>query len=238
MSNQSKLRVLIVDDEPLAHEVVLTYIKERDDLLVVGQCYSGSEALEFVKSNNVDLIFLDIEMPVLTGFDFLSVLTNKPQVIITSAYQEYALEGFNMDVADYLLKPFRFDRFQQAIEKVKVRLTSKQEGSPGHNSEITRASNKTIFVKVDKKQIQVELAEVSCFEAYGNYVKVWRNQNALLTPKTLSSFEHTLPKEVFVRVHKSHIINKAMIDFIEADSVTLKCGKKVSIGKQFKHNLQ
>jgi len=237
MEKPSSLRVLIVDDEPLAHEVVLTYINERDDLTVVGQCYAGPEALEFVKKTPVDLIFLDIEMPVITGFDFLSVLTEKPQVIITSAYQEYALEGFNMDVADYLLKPFRFDRFQQAVEKVKQRLNSTEDATNKTINVATPASAKSIFIKVDKKQIQIELAEVSCFEAYGNYVKVWREQQALLTPKTLSSFEQSLPLDMFVRVHKSAIINKTMIDFIEADTVTLKDGKSIAIGRQFKHNL-
>ncbi len=237
MEKPSQLSVLIVDDEPLAHEVVLTYINERDDLKVVGQCYSGSEALDFVKKTPVDLIFLDIEMPVLTGFDFLSVLKEKPQVIITSAYQEYALEGFNMDVADYLLKPFRFDRFQQAIDKVKQRLISTENSTNKSINEATLIPAKSIFIKVDKKQIQIELAEVSCFEAYGNYVKVWREKQALLTPKTLSSFEQSLPLDMFVRVHKSAIINKTMIDYIEADTVTLKNGKSIAIGRQFKHNL-
>jgi len=163
MAENSSLRVLIIDDEPLAHEVVITYRKERDDLIVVGQCYSGPEALAFIKKTPVDLIFLDIEMPVLTGFDFLSVLTEKPQVIITSAYQEYALEGFNMDVADYLLKPFRFDRFQQAIDKVKLRLNVNSEKSSQLTRESVDLQPLSIFIKVDKKQIQIELAQVSCF---------------------------------------------------------------------------
>jgi DNA-binding LytR/AlgR family response regulator len=237
MDENISLRVLIVDDEPLAHEVVITYIKERDDLIVVGQCYSGPEALAFIKQTAVDLIFLDIEMPVLTGFDFLSVLTDKPQVIITSAYQEYALEGFNMDVADYLLKPFRYDRFQQAIDKVKQRLNVNIEKPNQRIRESVDLEPQSIFIKVDKKQIQIELAQVSCFEAYGNYVKVYRDLQAMLTPKTLRSFEQSLPKAIFIRVHKSTIINKTMIDFIEGDTVTLKDGKKVSIGKQYKHNL-
>ena len=235
--NNTQLKVLIVDDEPLAHEVILTYIKQRDDLKVIGQCYSGTDAIEFVKENQVDLIFLDIEMPVLTGFDFLSVLENKPQVIITSAYQEHALEGFNMDVADYLLKPFRYTRFSQAIDKVKQRLATISPAQTPVQPSAQDETNATLFIKVDRKQVQIELNEVSCFEAYGNYVKVWRDNKALLTPRTLTSFEKTLPESQFIRIHKSAIINKRMIDFIEADSVTLTDGKMVAIGKSFRHNL-
>ncbi|WDE08755.1 response regulator transcription factor [Thalassomonas viridans] len=228
------LRVLIVDDEPLAHEVVITYLNECQDLELAGQCYSGAEALAFVKENPVDLIMLDIEMPVLTGFDFLSMLPQKPQVVITSAYQEYALEGFNMDVTDYLLKPFRFDRFMQAIDKVKQRRLQTQ---PQATETGSQNDGQTIFIKVDRKQVQVNLAEISCFEAYGNYVKVWRNNRALLTPKTLTSFEQSLPGKQFVRVHKSAIVNYRMIDYIEGDTLKLTDGKEVAIGKQFKKNL-
>ncbi|WP_281557895.1 LytTR family DNA-binding domain-containing protein [Thalassomonas sp. RHCl1] len=228
------LRILIVDDEPLAHEVVITYINECPGLQLVGQCYSGTEALAFVKENPVDLIMLDIEMPVLTGFDFLSLLPEKPQVVITSAYQEYALEGFNMDVSDYLLKPFRFDRFKQAIDKVKQRIHQAKIKEPEVNDQ---AGNQNIFIKVDRKQVQINLAEISCFEAYGNYVKVWRDRQALLTPKTLTSFEQSLPPSQFVRVHKSAIVNYHMIDYVEGDSLKLTDGKMVAIGKQYKANL-
>lgn len=238
MSKTANIRVLIVDDEPLAHDVVLTYINECEGLEVVGQCFSGSEALEFVKSTPVDLIFLDIEMPVLTGFDFISLLTTKPQVIITSAYQNYALEGFNMDVADYLLKPFRFDRFKQAIDKVHSRINSllQMNTQETKNDDNFRASH--IFIKVDKKKVLVSLDQVSRFESYGNYVKVWRGEESLLTPKTLSSFEESLDKKQFVRVHKTVIINIQMIDYFQTDSVTLNNGITVPIGKQYKHNLQ
>lgn len=222
------LRTLIVDDEPLAHQVVLTYAKEVSELSITGQCYSGAQALSFLEENEVDLIFLDIQMPGLTGLDVLSVMKNKPQVIIASAYQEYALDGFNMDVTDYLLKPFRFDRFLQAIEKVRQRIKP--------SSDLEQAA-KDIFIKVDRKQVKVELAQVSCLEAYGNYVKVWRNGTMLLTPATLSSFENSLPAKQFVRIHKSTIINLAHIDYISADIAKLRDGTEHAIGKQFKANL-
>ena len=222
------LRTLIVDDEPLAHQIILTYATEVSELEIFGQCYSGAQALSFVNDNEVDLIFLDIQMPGLTGLDVLSVMQNKPQIIITSAYQEYAIEGFNMDVTDYLLKPFRYDRFLQAIDKVKQRLTP-NDTVPDVVQEI--------FIKVDRKQVKVELAQISYLEGYGNYVKVWRNGVMLLTPATLSSFEQSLPDKQFVRIHKSTIINLSHIDYISADIAKLLDGTELPIGKQFKTNL-
>ncbi|MCO7226050.1 LytTR family DNA-binding domain-containing protein [Pleionea sp. CnH1-48] len=226
------IRTLIIDDEPLAHEVILTYVNELEDLKVVGQFYSATEALDYIKEHTVDLIFLDIEMPVLNGLNFLSLLKEKPQVIITSAYQEYAIDGFDMDVADYLLKPFRFDRFVKAVDRVRGRMNSVAE-KQGKGL----LKNDFLFIKVDKKQVQLSLQEVSCFEAYGNYVKVWRADKALLTPRTLSSFESELPG-YFVRIHKSFIVNRAHINYIEGDEILLLDGKRVAIGKQFKANLQ
>jgi len=222
------LRTLIVDDEPLAHQIVQTYAKEIAEIELVGQCYSGNQALDFLKENTVDLIFLDIEMPGISGLDFLSMLEHKPQIVITSAYQEYALEGFNMDVTDYLLKPFRFDRFMRAIDKVRQRCAG---------SDLGNAELQEIFIKVDRKQVKLNLAQVSCLEAYGNYVKVWRNNVMLLTPATLSSFEQSLPGKNFVRIHKSIIINTDHIDYLLSDKVKLKDGKELPIGKQFKANL-
>jgi len=236
------IKTLIIDDEPLAHEIILTFAKELDDIEIIGQCYSGKEALAFIKEyeQTIDLLFLDIEMPVISGLDFLSLLSEKPQVVITSAYQEYAVEGFNMNVTDYLLKPYRFDRFKQAIAKVQSNLIKQ-------NDEVTYQHNKinareeqhedVIFIKVDKKHIQVNLSEISCFEAYGNYVKVWRDGQSQLTAKTLSSFEQRLDNHVFIRVHKSAIINRSHIDYIEADKVHLSDGKIVAIGKNYKDNL-
>lgn len=221
------LRTLIVDDEPLAHQVILTYLNEVSDLEVVGQCYSGEQALSFLKDHKVDLIFLDIQMPGLTGLDVLSVMKDKPQVIITSAYQEYAIEGFNMDVTDYLLKPFRFDRFLTAVGKVKQRCGTTE------NTVIQE-----IFIKVDRKQVRIDLTQVSCLEAYGNYVKVWRGEDMLLTAATLSSFEKMLPTALFVRIHKSVMIGIEHIDYIGSDMVKLRDGSERPIGKQFKGNLE
>jgi len=211
-------------------------------------CYNAIEAMQFLNENTVDFMFLDINMPMMTGIEFLKVLKNRPQVIITSAYQEYALQGFELDVTDYLLKPFRYDRFIQAVTKAlnistKVSGTESSEESTlekqlenSHDSKKDIPSH--IFIKVDRKQIQLALADICCFEAYGNYVKVWVDKISRLTPGTLTSFSEKLPNSEFIRIHKSAIVNKPFIDFIEGNKLHLKNGQCYSIAKQHKDKLK
>lgn len=229
------IKVLIIDDEPLAHEVIKTYVAEVDDLEIIGQCYSAQEALEFLKLNEVDLLFTDIEMPVISGLDFLSMLTIKPCVIITSAYEEYALESYHFDVTDYLLKPYRFDRFKQAIEKVRSRLVSSVANKKVDGTDDSRSDS--MLIKVDNKHIHLEFDDIHHFEAYGNYVKVWRGDTYLLTPGSLVRFETSLPADKFVRIHKSFIAKKTAIEFIEDDTVVFKTGLRLPIGKTHRKNL-
>jgi DNA-binding LytR/AlgR family response regulator len=233
------LKVLIVDDEPLAHEIIIDYLADLPFVEVVAQCYLATEALNYMSENHVDLLFLDVNMPKLSGIELLKVLINKPQVIITSAYQEYALESFELDVCDYLLKPYRYDRFIKAVnkahEQIKLQEPQSQNIGAETNSEAEIKEN-TLFIKVDKKHIQLKLAEITFFEAYGNYVKVWLNENVYLTPRTLSSFEEQLEDNPgFIRIHKSYIIQKSHIDFIEAGVIKMNNQQLVSIGKSYKH---
>jgi len=184
----------------------------------------------------------------MTGIEFLKVLKNRPQVIITSAYQEYALQGFELDVTDYLLKPFRYDRFIQAVTKalnnsIKVSSTESNKDSPlekqlANSHESKKDIPSHIFIKVDRKQIQLALADICCFEAYGNYVKVWVDKISRLTPGTLTSFSEKLPNSEFIRIHKSAIVNKPFIDFIEGNKLHLKNGQCYSIAKQHKDKLK
>ncbi|MDR6197520.1 LytTR family DNA-binding domain-containing protein [Siphonobacter sp. SORGH_AS_0500] len=230
---------LIVDDEPLAHEVLLRYIADIPFLKNVGQCYLATEALTFLNTQAVDLVFLDIHMPKLNGLDFIRTLQQPPLIIITSAHEAYALESFNLEVCDYLLKPFRFDRFLKAVNRAQTQLDfrrqmavteTKNEGMPSLESSF-------IYVKSDKKRVKVVLDEVLYFESLGNYVKVWGPQKFLLTPRTLISFEEQLPKDSFIRIHKSFIINKKFIHYLEANMIHLSHGKALPIGKNFRHLL-
>jgi len=234
-----KIKILIVDDEPLAHEIILDYLADLPFVEVVSQCYLATEALNYISENPVDLLFLDVNMPKLSGMDLLKVLTNKPQVIITSAYQEYALESFELDVCDYLLKPYRYDRFLKAVNKAheQIKLQTPQLEEMLDESEIALVNEEnSLFIKVDKRLIQLKLAEISFFEAYGNYVKVWVNEEVYLTPRTLSSFEEQLENnKSFIRIHKSFIIQKTHINFIEAGVIKMNNQQSVSIGKSYKH---
>ncbi len=235
----NKIKILIVDDEPLAHEIILDYLADLPFVEVMSQCYLATEALNYISENQVDLLFLDVNMPKLSGIDLLKVLTNKPQVIITSAYQEYALESFELNVCDYLLKPYRYDRFLKAVnkahEQIKLQTSQSKETQPEKEIE-AKSNDSNIFIKVDKKLIQLKLADISFFEAYGNYVKVWVNEKVYLTPRTLSSFEAQLEANLaFIRIHKSYIIQKSQINFIEAGVINMNNQQSLSIGKSYKH---
>ncbi len=229
------MRCLIVDDEPLAHEIILKYMEDIPFLENSGQCYRATEALEFLSKQTVDLIFLDIRMPKLSGLDFLRTLQVRPLIIVTSAYEEHALESFDLDVCDYLLKPFRFDRFLKAANRALAVYTLKKQTAEIAPVVQPVAELKQISIKSDKKIVLLQLDEVQYLESLGNYVKVWQGQGFLLTPRTLSSFEEQLPGETFIRVHKSYIVNKKMVHYIEGNNIRLKNGKELPLGKNYKH---
>lgn len=244
-----KLNTLIIDDEPLAHEVILGYAKSIPFLEVSGQCYLATEAFTVLQEKKIDLIFLDIHMPKLKGLDFLRSLEQSPIVILTTAYEEYALESYELNVCDYLLKPFRFERFTQAVNKALELYRLKQESSrqsavgdlqkaassrqsaiPPHSSPLTPH----LLLRSDKKHIQVALSDIYYLESYGNFVKVWQEEAFILTPRTLSSFEEELPEGHFFRIHKSYIINRQYLDYWEGNHLQLKNKKQLPIGKSYR----
>lgn len=227
-----KLRALIIDDEPLAHDIIMEYAKEVPYLEIVGQCYLATKALVFLSKQEVDLIFLDINMPKIKGLDFLRTLNQKPIVIITSAYEEYALESFELDVCDYLLKPFRFDRFLKSANKA-LELYRLQHPNTSLSNSQDRGSEEPnqLFIKSEKRLIQLDLSEVYFLESYGNYVKVWLKNEYHLTASTLTSFVDQLPTSDFFRIHKSYIINRKFIDYVEGNMLVMKNQKQLPIGK-------
>lgn len=224
-----KLKCLIVDDEPLAHQILEKYISSLGTLELVKKCSNALEAIEYLNENNVDLIFLDIKMPDLTGIDFLKTLSKKPKIIITSAYSEYAIDGYEYSVTDYLLKPFSFERFLKAVNKVFETV------SP----EISVDSKKTgddrgfIFVKCDKINHKLYFNEIDYIEGFGNYVKIFTKKGMLVTSVTLSNIENKLPEETFVRVHKSFIVSLSKIDEIEGNIIRIG-NKSLPVGKYYK----
>lgn len=224
------MNTLIIDDEPLAHEVLLHHSRAHADIEIVRQCYNATEALAFLARQPVDLILLDIHMPVLSGLDMLKVMRGRPQVVLCTAYQEHALEGFALDVTDYLLKPVSAERFAQALNKVRRRA-----GEAAISVEPAAQSH--IVIRVDREHRKIDLDKVQCFEAYGNYVKVWLENSCLLTAATLKYFAETLPKDRFIQVHKSFLVNKDKVVAQDKERIRLAGEKLVKIGKVFRSNL-
>jgi DNA-binding LytR/AlgR family response regulator len=233
------MRCLIVDDEPPAHQVLLTYMADVPFLEITGQCYLATEALTFLNSQMVDLIFLDIQMPKLNGLDFIRTLQMPPLIIITSAYEEHALESFDLEVCDYLLKPFRFDRFLKAANRAQMQFNLRQKivSTLAQDVVKTNIEPKFLYLKSDKRLVKVLLDDICYFESLGNYVKVWDQKKFLLTPRTLISFEAQLPGDSFIRIHKSFILNKNFIHAIEGNTVYLINGSELPVGKNYRQLL-
>jgi len=223
------LKALIIDDEPLAHEVILYHLAEHADIRIVGRCYNATQALSWLAHDHVDLLFLDINMPDLNGIELLKVLRNRPQVIIISAYQEYAIQGFELDVTDYLLKPVCSERLSQALDKVRSRAKKQlsNEVVPQH-----------IVLKVDREKRKFTLADITLLEAYGNYVKLWQGDEVVLVNSSLKLLIEMLPDTQFTQVHKSFVVNNARVIAIDAGSLTMECGRTVKASKTFKKKLQ
>ena len=217
---------LIIDDEPLAHQVIEAYAKDLDFLTIAGTCHRATKAYSILSRQRIDLIFLDINMPELTGLDFLRTLEHKPRVIITSAFEEYAIESFELQVSDYLLKPFGFTRFLRAINKVKSEL-----GGDAGAGEGTGAKENHLFVKVDRQYRRIELADIHYLESYGNYVKIWTGDSFLLTTRTLSGMLEELPSVDFLKIHKSYVVQKALVDYLEGNQLVMKNGQVLPVGK-------
>jgi len=231
-----QLKTLIIDDEPLAHKVILEYSKDISFISIIGQCHLATDALAILNKQSVDLIFLDIQMPKLKGLDFLRTLKQPPLVIVTSAYEEYALESFELDVCDYLLKPFRFDRFLKAVNRAWEMYQFKNRQPKAEQPKSVPPPNEPqqLFIKSDKRLIQLDLSTVYYLESFGNYVKIWQQNDFQLTARTLASFDEQLPHADFFRIHKSFIINRNYINYVEGNSVMMQNEQRLPIGKNYR----
>jgi two-component system LytT family response regulator len=221
------INCIIVDDEPIARDILKNYIEQVPYLTLVASCEDAFEAMRVLNAGDIDLILLDINMPRLTGFEMLRSLKKYPAVIITSAYPEYALEGFELSVTDYLLKPFSFPRFVQATEKV----INKTIQIPALKEE-----ELFLMVKSDKKLAKVFFDEISYVEAYGNYIFIYMGQERVMSKQTLTQFEHQLPASKFARIHKSYVASLKAIKYLEGNEVSV-AGKKLPVGKVYKDSL-
>jgi DNA-binding LytR/AlgR family response regulator len=201
-----------VDDEPLSRRVIQKYLKDLPFLNLIASCSHAFEAMEVLQKEAIDLIFLDINMPRLSGINFAKTLSNPPLIIFTTAYPEYAVEGFELEAVDYLLKPFSQERFLKAVNKASKIL---------ENSQLEKTSNDPYFllIKADKKLYKLQFEEILYLQAYGDYVKVFTPEKTLLTKERLSKLESHLPKNRFQKIHRSYIISLDAIQFLEGNQV-------------------
>lgn len=222
----------IVDDEPIAIEIIESYLLRLEGFSVAGTFTNPVKAFEALQHSRVDLLFLDIQMPGLTGLEFLQSLRHKPEVILTTAYREFALEGFELDVADYLLKPVSFDRFLKAIGKFHTRV---QPATPLAPAKVPASGNESphLFVRADRKNVKVLLDDILFVESLKDYVRIATPQGKITTKETITHFEECLPPGRFLRVHRSFIVAKDKIGALAADG--LEIGKTIiPVGRLYK----
>lgn len=222
-------KCVIIEDEPLAQNVLKKYIADHPSLELAGTCADALEAQVILNKQYVQLIFLDINLPKLSGINFIKTLVHSPLIIFTTAYPEYAVEGFELNAVDYLLKPFSFERFLKAVNKALEKLTTANQ-----NSEINKTS--FIFLKADKKIHKVDLESIHFIEAIGDYMKVVTDSGQLIVNETMKKLQEDLPSQSFIRVHKSFIISRNKIKYIEGNYVQVE-DKSVPIGATYRNDV-
>lgn len=226
-----RIKCLIIEDEPIAREVLRDYINKLDDFELAGEFENALEALSYLKQNRVDLIFLDINMPELSGMKFLRNLSHPPKTIITTAYRKYALEGFELQVLDYLLKPYSFERFFQAIEKYYETLSYPVTL---HNSDSPVSSKAYLYLQDNRKTHKVYLSDIHLIESKGEYIQVRTGNKAVMTRSSLSAMERLLPGDQFIRTHNSFIVSLRHITAFTAS--TIEVGEtEVPISRKYKN---
>ncbi len=227
------LRCLAIDDEPLALELLEDNIKQVPFLELAGKCKNALEALKFLQQQTVDLIFLDIQMPGLTGLQFIQSLTQKPMIILITAYEKFALEGFNLDVIDYLVKPVSLDRFIKACNKAfeLYVLRTKRPEAPGTSSDY-------FFVNVEYSLVKVEFADIKWIEGLKDYVRIYLRSSSkpIVTRMSMKALEEELPSSKFIRVHKSYIVSVAAITSIRKNSIFIN-SEEIPVGDNYKDSL-
>jgi DNA-binding LytR/AlgR family response regulator len=231
------VKCLLVDDEPLAMEVLESYIAQVPNLELVGKCDNALQAYEVLRKNEIDLIFLDIEMPQLSGIEFINTLENVPSVIFTTAHRRYAFEGYELDVLDFLLKPVSFGRFLKAINKLLRTNSPEVEPTVEAKPEVPEPTNDKmtfIYVKEDKKMVKIYLEDVIYIESLKDYVCIHTNIRKIITKQQISYLEQKLPEDDFMRIHRSFIISTRKIKAFNSNQIELEGQKELPIGRSYK----
>jgi len=226
-----KIRCLLIDDEPLAAQVVSAYVAKLEYLELAGICHNAIDALNVLQKTRVDLLLLDIQMPGLNGIDFLKSLSQKPRVILTSAYTQYALEGYELNVLDYLVKPISFERFVAAINKIFQPNTLLPGTQP--EEEVVGFRNSFIYIKAEKKMRKIFLSDILYIESLKDFVKVQTTGKPVITYQTITYFEEKLPDDQFIRVHRSFIVSLHHIQSFSGSAIEIG-NTEIPIGRLYK----
>ncbi|WP_348800357.1 LytR/AlgR family response regulator transcription factor [Flavobacterium adhaerens] len=232
--HENSISCIIVDDEPFALELIQNYVSKTPFLELKGKCSNAFDALRLLNNETIDLVFLDIQMPELSGLELSKTISKQTRIIFTTAFSEYALDGFKVDALDYLMKPFNFDEFYNAALKAKewFGLVRKESKEPSQN-------NNFIFVKSEYKQLKINFDEILYFEGLKDYIKIWlvNQPKAILTLMSLKSLEEELPESKFMRIHRSFIVALDKIEEIERNQVIIN-KKRITVAEQYKSKFQ
>lgn len=232
------LRCLAIDDESLALDLLEDNIRKVPFLELVKKCRSAFEAIEILRQEKIDLIFLDIQMPDVSGIQFLKSLNKKPPVIFTTAFEKYALQGYELDVIDYLLKPFSFERFLKAVNKAQEYLDLTEKSGLPASVEGTNGARNYLFVKTDYKLVKINLREIVYIEGLKDYIKIYTTtaERPVITLLTMKAMEEKLSPREFVRVHRSYIVAIHQVQFIQRNTVHIG-NKEIPVSEHYKDNL-
>lgn len=233
--NHIQIKCIIVDDEPMARDVIRRYIQKISTLKLLGEFGNAIDATIFLQEQPVDVIFLDIKMPQLSGTEFVRSLRNVPKIIFTTAHKEFAHEGFELDVIDYLLKPIRFDRFLRAVNKAFPQKLQDVEVISSVVTEENKPATSFIYLRVDRRMIKVLLEDILYIESDKDYVKVFTEKGFIITRQTIASVEAMLSESRFIRIHRSYIVSLNKLKSFTAETVEVG-NKELPVGKLYRNN--
>ena len=230
---EEKINCIIVDDEPMAREILENHLKRIDSIEIKGSCKNAIEAFNLLNSESIDLIFLDINMPEINGLSFAKSINKNIKIIFTTAYREYAIDGFDLKAVDYLLKPISFERLYQSILKFKnENMIFREESS----TDISNENPEFFFVRSERKMIKINFSELDYIESMADYVKIYCKDKVTVTRETISSIEAKLPKKDFMRVHRSYIISIKKIESFTQEFIEIK-NKAIPISRSYKNDV-
>ena len=230
-----KTKCLIVDDEPLARELIRGHVEKLENFEILAECSDAMKALQVLREKQIDLMFMDIQMPQITGIEFLKTLKHQPKVIITTAYREYALEGFELDVVDYLLKPITFERFLKSVNKY-YQMIQDDVQVVSNTVADKMQDDSFIYIKENKKVVKVYLSEIKYIEGLSEYVQIYTDKRKIITKTSMTQMEEKLTSERFLRIHKSYIVSISKIEAFTANTIEIQ-GKELPIGRSFKNGV-